>query len=135
MVNIWKIFDSNLIKKSTKNVEFDFFEGPERGKEEGKPPFQNCTLNYYWEYISWESMKMFLFKFNRNRTITKNYFFKGGDAGKKGTSNSKFYYNVLLVNICKCCVSNSSKIALYMNNLTFLRGGGVERKGNPIYKF
>ena len=60
-------------------------------------------------------MKNLLFKFNRNRTITKDYFFEGeGGVGgwQERDPNSKFYYNVLLVNICKCCVSNSSKIAL-----------------------
>ena len=39
---------------------------------------------------------MILFKFNRNQTITKNYFFEGEEGGKKRTPNSKFYHNVLL---------------------------------------
>ena len=43
-----KRFRFKFDEKSTKNEEFDFFEGPGGGEEEGNPPFQNRTLNYYW---------------------------------------------------------------------------------------
>ena len=43
--------------------------------------------------------------------VTKNYLFEEGDGNKKGTLNSKLYYNLLSLSIWKCCVSNSSKIA------------------------
>ena len=74
---------------------------------------------FYWRITYHYMRRLYFIKITlvgwypaRYRTITKNYFFEGGDAGKKGTPNSKFYYNELLVSICKCCVSNPSKIAL-----------------------
>ena len=45
-------------------------------------------------------MKMFLFKFHQNRTITMNYIVEEeGKGGMEGTDNSKFYHNLLSVNI------------------------------------
>ena len=45
-------------------------------------------------------MKMFLLKFHRNRTITKNYFSEEGGKGKvgrEGIPNSRLHYNLSLV--------------------------------------
>ena len=57
------------------NEEFDFFEGQGRGEEE-----RDLHFKIVLSIIIGKHMKMFLFKFNRNRTIP----------------NSKFYYNVLV---------------------------------------
>ena len=84
-----KIFRFKFDKKNIKNEKFDFFEGQGRGEGEG-----DLHLRIVLSIIIGKHMKMFLFKFNRNRTITKNYFFEGREGGKKGTPNSKFYYNV-----------------------------------------
>ena len=63
---------------------------------EGGEKEVDLHLNILLSIIIGEHMKMFLFKFNRNQTITKNYFFEEVEGGKKGNPNSKFYYNLLL---------------------------------------
>ena len=41
-------------------------------------------------------MKMFLFKFHRNRTLTKKYFFEEeGKDSRERTPSSNFYHNLL----------------------------------------
>ena len=110
------MFRFKFYQNLTKNEEFDFFEGQEGGEEEVDLHFKIVLSFIFGKY-----MKMFLFKFDRNRTIIKNYFFEGGEGGKKGNPNSKFHDNCVMI---KKCVSNSIKIAPKMNNLTFLRGRG-----------
>ena len=56
----------------TINEEFDFFEGQGGGEEEGDLHFKILL-----SIINGKHMKMFLIKFNRNPTITRNYFLKG----------------------------------------------------------
>ena len=70
------------------------FSKVRKGEGRSEPPFQNLL-----SIIIGEDMKMFLFEFNRNRTITKDYFVEEGQGHKKGTPNSKFYYNLLLIEI------------------------------------
>ena len=62
----------------TKNEEFDFSK-VRGGEEEVKLHFKILLLVIIGKY-----MKMFLFKFNRNRIITKNYFFEGGRVARRG---------------------------------------------------
>ena len=71
----WFKFDQNR----TKNEEFDFFKGQGGGEEEVDLHFKILLSIIIGKY-----MKMFLFKFNRNRTITKNYLFEGGKDDRKG---------------------------------------------------
>ena len=67
-----KMFRFKFDKKNTKNEEFDFFEGQGGGEEEGDLHFKIVL-----SIIIGKHLKMFLFKFNRNPTITRNYFLKG----------------------------------------------------------
>ena len=82
------MFLFNFDENHTKNEEFDFFEGQEGGRGEEKV---NLHFKILLSIIIGKHMKKFSFKFNRNRTITKNYFFEGGEGSKKGHPNSKFH--------------------------------------------
>ena len=78
-----KMFRFKFDRNRNKNEEFDFFEG--QGGEVGGsgPPFQNCTLNYYWytmkmflfKFIIDKPMKMLCFKFKQDRTINEQFDF------------------------------------------------------------
>ena len=70
MVNTWKCFDSNLIKKSTKNKEFVFFEGQGGGEEEGDLHFK-----IVFSIIIGKHMKMLCFKFHQNCAINEKFDF------------------------------------------------------------
>ena len=80
-----QFFRFKFDQSCTKNEEFYFFEGQGGREEEVDLHFKiifSITIDKH--------IKMFLFKFNRNRTITKNYFGKEG-GWQKGEPNSKLY--------------------------------------------
>ena len=73
-----KMFRFKFDHSRTKNEEFDFFE--DRGVSGGGWERKKVTSvsKFHSQLIFDKHMEMFLFKFHRNRTITKNYFFEGG---------------------------------------------------------
>ena len=62
-----KMFRFKFDQNRTKNEEFDFFEGQGGGEEEVDLHFKILLSIIIGKY-----MKMFLFMFNRNWTITKS---------------------------------------------------------------
>ena len=75
------MFRLKFDQKNIINEEFDFFEGQGRGEEE-----RDLHFKIVLSIIIGKHVKMFLFKFNRNRIVTMNCFFEegGGKVARRG---------------------------------------------------
>ena len=72
-----KMFRFKFDHSRIKNEEFDFFKGQGRKKV-------TSISKFHTQLLFDKHMEMFLFKFHRNQTITKNYFSEGGRVARRG---------------------------------------------------
>ena len=94
---------NRLIKNDHRNIEIHLLQTYKS--------WRNEIELFFWDVHYWRKNMLCAVIYSRTETqlemILRITFLEG--KGRK--PNSKLYYNLLLVNIWKCCASNFSKIA------------------------